>query len=155
VPTTNIGWLDPAFEFAVAAPSADVLERIWRFSSISVSPTRGLHACPFCAPTPANFTERGGVQMLLGSAEIRIFTPDGSAAFASPNLLYHYVAVHQYRPPLAFLEALKAGPEPADPEYQEMLSKAQLRWTATPLLDHEPSAFRFVKRGDEVVKEKI
>jgi hypothetical protein len=154
-PAKNVGWLDAGFDFAVAAPTEQLLSCLWQFCLVSIQPTRGLHQCPFCAPPPGSVTERNGVKVLLGSAEIRVFAPSGNPAFAAPNLIYHYVSVHHYLPPDPFLEALQAGPSPTDSEYSEMLSNAQLRWSRTPPLDEEPVAMRPVKRGDEVVWEKI
>ena len=90
---------------------------------------------------------------MLGSAEVRVFAPNGASAFAAPNLIYHYVSVHQYAPPEAFIEALKAGPQPNTRDYEQMLNVAQLRWrTTAPLDDDEEDlvAFRGVKNGDKV-----
>lgn len=155
VPTFNVGWLDTCVDFPIAPPADELLERIWRFCAISVSPTRGLHGCPFCAPARVNFTERGDSKLLLGSAELRVFTADGKAAFAAPNLIYHYIAVHEYCPPATFLEALGAGPQPSEPQYSEQLKAAELRWTVIPLLDSEPAAFRGVKRDGKTDIEKL
>lgn len=43
--------------------------------------------------------------MWLGSAEIRVKAKDGRI-YAAPNLIYHYVAEHDYDPPKEFIEAL-------------------------------------------------
>jgi len=120
---------------------------------ISVRPSRGLHACPYCAPAIANVVERNGSRVVLGSAEVRVFAPNGTIAFASPNLIYHYVSVHQYAPPEQFIEALKEGPQPNTPEYEQMLNVAQLRWRTTPPHDEDEEdsvAFKGLKSGDKV-----
>jgi hypothetical protein len=50
-------------------------------------------------------------RMNLGSAEIRVFGKRGKI-YAAPNMLYHYVTAHQYKPPDEFLHALKESPCP-------------------------------------------
>jgi len=44
--------------------------------------------------------------MHLGSAEIRVQGIDG-AVYAAPNLIYHYMANHNYLPPEEFLGAIR------------------------------------------------
>ena len=141
VPTRNIGWLERGASFPVAEPTNELLDRLWRYCSLSVLPTRGLHPCPFCERVGI-VAEREGSKVLLGSAEIRIFDGAGTVAYAAPNLVYHYVAVHHYLPPAEFLEAIESGPLPPAPGYQEMLKRAQVTWIVTPPCDEEPIAFR-------------
>lgn len=155
VPVLSVGWLDAGVDFERALPSEAMLDRLWRFCLVHVAPSRGIHRCPFCESPLANVTERDGVQVLLGSAEIRVFGKNGSPVFAAPNLVFHYVAAHHYLPPVAFIEALATGPQPGTPEYERLLESGQLEWIAAPLLGEEPTAFKAVKRGDEVVWEEI
>jgi len=155
ITTQNVGWLALGHDFTIATPSESLLERLWEFCAVSVWPTRGMHFCPFCEEERPYRGERGGVQLALGSAEIRVFGRTGQLAFASPNLIYHYVASHNYSPPPAFLEAVEAGPRPVSPEYREMLARAELPWTVTPLEAKEPAVFRFVKRDGKVEREWI
>jgi hypothetical protein len=58
--------------------------------------------------------------IMLGDAEMRVFGPKGRI-YAAPNMLYHYVRVHHYKPPDEFLQALKNGPFPPDPKYLSKL----------------------------------
>jgi len=57
-----------------------------------------------------------GQRIDLGFAEIRAFGKHDKV-YAAPNLLYHYVTAHHYKPPAEFVLALKKGPCPPDPEY--------------------------------------
>jgi hypothetical protein len=43
----------------------------------------------------------------LGSAEIRV-PGSGGRIYAAPDLIYHYVEAHGYRPPDEFVEAVMA-----------------------------------------------
>jgi hypothetical protein len=44
----------------------------------------------------------------LGDAEVRVTGRDGKV-YAAPNLLYHYIEKHGYKPPDEFVEALMAS----------------------------------------------
>jgi len=61
-----------------------------------------------------------GERIELGYAEIRVFGERGRI-YAAPNLLYHYVIVHHYKPPEEFVHALKYSPCPPEPEYLSRL----------------------------------
>src|SRR5262249_44093610 len=133
-------------------PSEELLERLWQYCSISVMRTRGLHVCAFCeSPHGGRFVGRHGTKILLGSAEIRVFSKGGSPALASPNLIYHYVSIHHYLPPGQFLEAIESGPRPPDPEYFEPLANAGLDWAVTLPSDGDRDIKRLGASGWEVV----
>jgi hypothetical protein len=66
---------------------------------------------PTDARRRSNDAEHNGEQRLIGSAEIRNFGTDGTI-YAAPTLIYHYVAQHQYKPPVGFVGALLDGPNP-------------------------------------------
>ena len=112
----NVGWLGPEADFETADPDAELLEALWQFCSVSVIQTRGQHDCHLCPPHKSNHAERGGKRLLLGSAEIRVYSCTGDV-YAAPNLVYHYVSAHRYRPPELFLDAVKTGPRPPNQEY--------------------------------------
>jgi hypothetical protein len=149
----NVGWLDAVHDFTKGAASAGLLEAIWEHCFILVTPTRGLHPCGLC-DSSSNVFERGGTRLLLGSAEIRVFGAEGEV-FAAPNLLYHYVAEHQYRPPPAFTQALASGPRPGSEEYKRALEGLGVAWRANVPLIEEPRQFRFVRTKDGVVREEV
>lgn len=50
-----------------------------------------------------------------------LFIPGPRGVFASPELIDHYIDVHDYRPPDEFLEALEACPPMHSPEYLAQL----------------------------------
>jgi hypothetical protein len=71
------------------------------------------------------------VRLLLGSAEIRVFSNEGRI-YAAPNLLFHYVCEHHYRPPKEFVQALRTGPRPPSQAYFDALMRRNLTWGETP-----------------------
>ena len=101
----NIGWLDAYHDFPKGHPRAGLLDAIWDYCSILVVPTRGIHGCELCVSPPTTFV-RHDTRLLLGSGEIRIFDSTGGI-LAAPNLVYHYILDHQYRPPEEFLDAVE------------------------------------------------
>src|SRR5439155_5623857 len=75
--------------------------------------------------TPPDPSQR---PLMLGGAEIRVFGERGRI-YAAPNLIYHYVVAHHYKPPDEFLQALRQGRCPPEPEYLDLLERAGLSRT--------------------------
>src|SRR5262245_28277392 len=140
----SVGWLGKDHAFETAVPDTDLLEVLWSYCSISVVQTRGIHDCEFCLTGTPNFVETAGRTLYLGSAEIRVFSKHGDI-YAAPNLIYHYVSVHHYKPPEGFVAALREMPGPPSPEYFDRLSKLGLDWGETYAPAAAPERFRFEK----------
>jgi hypothetical protein len=127
----NIGWLSNRYSFDKFDPPQDLLDALWSFCSVAVYQTRGWHLCELCSsPRWGIPEERAGRRLFLGSAEIRAFSKPG-VIYAAPNLIYHYVSVHHYKPPDEFLSALMEGPRPPMPEYFDELEKHGYDWKIT------------------------
>lgn len=136
----NIGWLDGAHDYPQGAVTEQFVEKLWGFCLVTVDRSLGLHLCDFCAVPyiprlPGTgiksllnrqerwqVVQRGEDIIVLGSSEIRVFGRDGTI-YAAPNLVYHYVVEHQYRPPDAFIQAVLQGAQPGSDEYQTLLSQ--------------------------------
>lgn len=155
--TKNVGWLQRGHAYETVAPSEETLDLLWRFCKVSVMRMRGVHQCDLCVPPSRVTAIQGTESVLLGSAEIRVFSKDGflplrqrlreessgllllrrSATpfgiYAAPNLIYHYVQVHHYRPPDEFLSALRDGPRPSDQQYFQWLKDLDLDWKLPPM----------------------
>ncbi len=103
-PTLNVGWLDEAHPFPTGTLPVSVIQRLAVLVEHgSTRVTRGFHICPFCPRTgrgPLD-EEREG----RGCAEIRVVDAAG-VRYAAPTLIHHYVSIHGYRPPQAFVDAL-------------------------------------------------
>jgi hypothetical protein len=129
--TRAIGWLEKGHDFPTAPSEEAVLRTLWKFCKTSVGHTRGIHPCPFCRTQAGMEAKRGDESLLLGTAEIRVFSQEGQV-FAAPTLIYHYMADHHYRPPTEFLNALVMGPPPDSEEYFSLLRGLNLEWARTP-----------------------
>ena len=106
----NIGWLAIEHPFPRKKAPEILLDALFDRCLEPVLQMRGFHQCEFCdVPkfAPINVS-RNGQQVALGSAEIRVTGKDGRT-YAAPNMIYHYVAAHDYDPPAEFIEALMAS----------------------------------------------
>lgn len=121
----TIGWLEPPHAYPQGQSDVTTHTALWRFVRQPVMATRGWYTCPWCAAPPLGpLPVQWGDQTLgLGTAEIRVFGADGTI-YAAPDLIYHYVVDHRYRPPAAFLDALRHGPQPGTAAYQDLLDRS-------------------------------
>jgi hypothetical protein len=150
--TKNVGWLSAGHRFETWNPPDDTLSCLLDYCTVAIAQMRGSHMCEFCPQSTSRTATKDGRRLLLGSAEIRVFGSDGNI-YAAPNLVYHYVSAHRYRPPATFLRALAEGPRPPSPEYFEVLARLELEWNNTS--EYAGPAFRFVKRNGVLIKEII
>jgi len=97
-----IGWLSPAQEFPTGPSPANFIIRLQELCAaryehgFDFPEAGGTHTCEFCHA----YTSRG----VLG-------VPDGNVLFVAPEMVYHYVAIHHYRPPQSFVDAVLKCPE--------------------------------------------
>lgn len=103
----NVGWLDDQHDFPRGSVSDDILAKIFSLCRTPVNQTRGFYRCLLCPDKGLDRdlgfkVMRGGVTLLLGSAEIRVRSKTGKT-YASPTMIYHYIEGHGYRPPEEFL----------------------------------------------------
>lgn len=116
----NVGWLDGEHPFMVGEPPQGFADRLGVLcADRATAQTRGIHWCDLCLESDEDPDEThpvNGTALTLGSAEVRVLTPEG-VWLAAPDLVYHYVARHNYLPPEPFIEAVLAGR--IAPEYND------------------------------------
>lgn len=96
--TVNIGWLARRHIFSTVETSVEFRFKLQELCEKSrVKQTRGRHNCEFCK----------GRDKPFGSAEIRVI--GHKRIYAAPELVYHYVVVHDYKPPDEFIAAMLAS----------------------------------------------
>lgn len=130
----NVGWIDIQETFPTWSPPVDFLDKLWTYCHFRAVLWRHILFCEKCSPkTEIDCVETWGTnQLVLGTAEIRVFSSHGSV-YASPDLIFHFVKTHNYRPPDEFIEAIRCGIDPASDRYRAAL-------TAIGLKAHEPLA---------------
>jgi hypothetical protein len=92
-----IGWLDRGHEFSVGQTPLDFRDVLRRLCEQPVRRTRGFHNCPFCTG-----------EQVRGNGEIDVLGQD-RRVFVAPSMVSHYVDRHSYRPPEAFVQAVRLG----------------------------------------------
>ncbi len=111
----NVGWLAAGHPFPTGATDPAVRDHLVRLASSPVNVMRGLHYCDFCdveSPLPAETLRDPVGVAYLGTGEVHV--ESGGLIFVAPTLVIHYIDAHDYRPPAAFCEAVRAAT--ADPE---------------------------------------
>ncbi|MFE2972783.1 hypothetical protein ACFXKC_56555 [Streptomyces sp. NPDC059340] len=107
-----VGWLEGGQGYATGA----VPEAFLRSLGLLVRDerqmqTRGWHSCTLSSEgSPCEYPVVINIQEsmeFLGGAEIRVVAESGDWLIA-PDLIYHYVLDHSYRPPQAFIEAVES-----------------------------------------------
>ncbi len=128
VPVVNVGWLSRGEPFATGPVPSPFFLRLRRFcrDEYIVALYRGFHACELCGLDDAAwFAQRtataadGHHWAAIGDGEMRA-VGDG-VIYAAPALVLHYVEVHAYQPPEAFVEAVLTGPQPGSAAHQSAL----------------------------------
>lgn len=117
--TLAVGWLAANQPYTRGDVPVDFLDRLWIFCCNAVLYTLGYHKCPFCRVWGV-FAQHGQERRRLGSAEIRVLGRD-KLIYAAPDLIYHYIVGHRYRPPEEFIRAVLEGPLPGSLEYESVL----------------------------------
>jgi len=133
----NVGWLERCAPYPKGAVASELTEKLLALCRFPVHRYRGSHGCHFCDERPVRITGSGG-EFWLGDGEIRVPAADGKLTYVAPNLIYHYVVVHQYLPPDVFLDALRAFscPNPAVNWILEWIESYENRRTTVGVLWH-------------------
>jgi hypothetical protein len=108
----TVGWLDGQHEFPTGDVPQEFINELAQICATSnYARTRGWQGCELSHPDrEADYPvtiDIDGNKVPLGSAEVRVATRDGTV-LAAPNLVWHYVTAHHYRPPESFIEAVQA-----------------------------------------------
>lgn len=125
--TLNVGWLSCEHGYDCGTSLSSFIERLWIFCASPVVRTRGYHCCDLCrVPQIGPLRVTWGTQTTkLGTAEIRVFGEEGRV-YAAPDLIFHYVTEHKYRPPSEFVSAILISPIPHTLEYDRLLAELRL-----------------------------
>ncbi len=125
LPVLNVGWLDISAPYSADVTSSEFQEKLLDFCVYehTAQHRMGYHRCQYCDNPlrPIVVQHNSGKQVTLGNGEIRVIGK--SAIYAAPTLIFHYVTIHNYRPPDEFIEAVLNGPRPDSEEHKAILAK--------------------------------
>ena len=115
-----VGWLQRNQPYATGPVPEDFPEALLAFSfqEYLVCTTRATRPCPLCGEQAPPLS-RDGQTARPGTGEIRVLGEED--IFAAPDLIHHYVTVHNYQPPPVFVEAVLNGPPPGSPEHRALI----------------------------------
>ncbi|MDX1663994.1 MAG: hypothetical protein R3272_09385 [Candidatus Promineifilaceae bacterium] len=121
-----VGWLERNEDFATGTTPAGFADVLFEFclEPHTVCAIRGTRPCPICGQRVEPVT-LGDSTAQLGAAEIRVLGEED--IFAAPDLIYHYVTEHAYRPPAVFVQAVLEGPQPGSAEHRALVSTLNRR----------------------------
>jgi hypothetical protein len=88
-----VGWLDSSQPFDTAEPSDELREALTGLVGRRMNLFRGSHTCQFCKGAPP----------AMGNGEVRV--KKSGKWYSAPVMIYHYVAIHHYKPPQEFIDA--------------------------------------------------
>jgi len=106
-----VGWLSAEHSFTQGEVPAEFSSRLREFAKKSCESTyalgwgiyMGLHDCELCNQSMAS-----------GNFGV----PSGVLLFVAPEMIFHYVETHHYRPPDDFIKAVMSSPLPGTKEYR-------------------------------------
>lgn len=119
-----VGWLTRGQSFSTGAVPADFTEKLLQFCL----PENTVCALPRPRPCPLEnhavpLVTSNGREINLGLAEIRVIGEQ--EIYAAPALIYHFITVHNYRPPDEFIHAVRHGPQPTSAEFRVLIRTLQ------------------------------
>lgn len=115
----NVGWLARGGPFPFGDnPTPTFLDGLFELCGNKRWLSLGVHDCDFCPPESQRFGIthwRNGKKLWAGSTEMWVCHQDGTE-FIAPNMIYHYVVEHFYKPPAKFIEAV-LDPVDREPDF--------------------------------------
>ena len=97
-----VGWLSLENVFPRGVVPQNFVRRLAKLSTVPRCPTFGVHPCDFCE----------GEERPVGNGQIHV-PAGGGRWYAAPQLIYHYVVAHTYRPPDEYIVAVLLAPPSA------------------------------------------
>ena len=117
-----VGWLHPQHSYTRGTAPSDFVTRLALFSSnwgksieaLNWGVAMGFHECEFCTKPLAS--RKFGSDVASGTFGV----PAAERIYYCPEMIWHYVAEHEYLPPAEFVAAVMACPLPGTAEYTAM-----------------------------------
>ena len=119
-----IGWLEAGILYETGPVAPAFVERL---ATLLVDPwipwvCGGSHRCGLCRLTGGPGSIRiGGTEVGIGNTNL--FVPSAGFAYVAPSTVLHYMDAHQYSPPAAFVEAVRACPDMRSMDYLRRMSR--------------------------------
>ena len=133
-----VAWLERGHEYARGSVAAAVFRRLADFRAHAWEPFNcfGFHNCDLCEDSPrptagAEFIpfkewrkdgHQQGTMDHDGLSCKNLYVPSGRKIYVAPEMILHYVRIHEYRPPGQFCDALVTCPDMGSDAYFTAMS---------------------------------
>jgi hypothetical protein len=111
-----IGWLDASQPFMNGHVEPAVAERIRLFAARWFESARTLRWPAFAGPHLCNLCNA-----FRASGDFGV--PDGKVLYVCPQMIAHYVDVHEYAPPAEFIAAIARAADPDSAAYAQSVAR--------------------------------
>lgn len=112
-----VAWLERGHEYARGSVAGAVFRRLADFRAHVWQPfiSCGFHNCDLCEDSPRlkewrKDGHRQGTMDHGGLSCTNLYVPSGRKIYVAPEMILHYVKIHEYRPPDQFCDALMICP---------------------------------------------
>jgi hypothetical protein len=103
-----VGWLDSGKYYNQGLFNPVLLKKLEQIMDLTPIQTKGFHLCPFCKNA---------------TSSREAFVLSAEKVYQIPQMIIHYIKVHNYFPPSEFIEALKYTPLPKTEEHKHLINK--------------------------------
>jgi len=113
-----VGWLEKKKTFSTGSCSSQVVAKLSELrhqfgAAFPQYSCRGLHECSMCRDKAK----------LLRESHVTLFIPGKDVIYMTPGRVDHYIDIHSYAPPQAFVDAVLLCPDPGSPQYEATLRR--------------------------------
>lgn len=110
-----VGWLDRNYTFTTGSVNHDFLQILKRHIAErwTIVLMMGIHECELCS----KFASAGN-----------LIIPTETVVYIAPEMISHYIEVHNYKPPDEFIKAVIDCPEQESSKYMNLVQKFIHHW---------------------------
>jgi hypothetical protein len=130
-----VGWLSDEIEFEIGAVPLDFRDQLSMLCSQPIRKSRGFHVCPFCTKDNAE----------TGNGEIHV--AGLGCIYVAPALIGHYVAIHGYKPPGTFVEAVRMKTKNKSNDMSSELAKKVIHLADSPSEENKWAFYKCLLRN--------
>jgi hypothetical protein len=110
-----VGWLAGSMPYVQGQVSAECIARIEQYARLWEASTRALKWAATCGPHTCEFCGQFHAGGNFG-------VPSNGLLYVCPDMIAHYVRVHEYLPPQEFIDAVLVAPLPGTEDYDEVVA---------------------------------
>jgi hypothetical protein len=120
-----VGYLSREHDYPQGETSKDAFDRLASLVMLHMVAWMGYHGCELgsCSWNQEQPDLYWGNLKIPRECSTDILVPAETVLYRAPALILHYIGSHRYLPPVRFLEAALACPEPGSKDYLNAIKK--------------------------------